>query len=201
MPAKIEVTSGSTNPVKGGNVEIHIKLLDAENRPAVANKDFEIEVVGHSQKGLVETSKILIKAGETAQATQLALKDAGVIELTASNKQLAQGGAVVNVRASGSLATPAPSIAASPGATMEPNLRSLMEGGPLNTGSAGPEFKETPTPAPQHPGGEAMRRSFRARSASESPARAMALPPPPPPREPEPSPATAGPSPVAKAST
>lgn len=200
MPAKIEVTSGSTNPVKGGNVEIHIKLLDAENRPAVANKDFEIEIVGHSQKGLVERSNVLVKAGETGQSTQLALKDAGVIELTASNKQLAQGGAVVNVRASGSLATPAPSIAASPGATMEPNLRSLMEGGPLNTGSAGPESKEKPTPAPRHPGGEAMRRAFRAPSASESPAIAMAPPPPPPAREPEP-PATAGPSPVAKAST
>ena len=201
LPAKIEVTSGSTNPVKGGTIEIHIKLLDAENRPAVANKDFEIEVLGHSQKGSVERSKILIKAGETGQASQLALKDAGVTELTASNKQLAQGGAVVNVRAADPLATPTPSIGATPGANVEPNLRSLMEGGPLNTGSSGPEFKEIPTSVPQHPGGQAMRRSFRARSASEPPVATVPLPPPPQPREPEPSPAAAGPSPAAKAST
>ena len=198
MPAKIEVTNTSINPVKGESITIHIKLLDAENRPAVANKDFEIEIEGHSQNGTVERSKTLVKAGETGQTMQLALKDAGVTELTASNKQLAQGGTVLNVRASGSRATPPPSMAATPSATAEPNVRSMLGVG-LNVGSSGLNAKEKPTPAPQHPGAEATRHAYRARPASELPEVAMAGPPPPLPRE-EPSPVTATPSPSTQGS-
>jgi hypothetical protein len=44
MPAKIAVISESPNPVKGEVITVRITLLDAENHPAVANKDFEIIV-------------------------------------------------------------------------------------------------------------------------------------------------------------
>jgi hypothetical protein len=65
MPAKIAVISASPNPVKGEVITVHITLLDAENRPAVANQDFEITVVRRSQSGGIESSNIIVKTGRS----------------------------------------------------------------------------------------------------------------------------------------
>jgi hypothetical protein len=115
MPAKIAVISESSNPVKGEVIRVRITLLDAENRPAVANRDFDITVVSRSQNGGIETSNITVKIGDPGRTTQLTLKDAGVTEITASSKQLATGGTIISVRAPSPLATPTPSMAIPPG--------------------------------------------------------------------------------------
>jgi hypothetical protein len=131
MPAKIAVISESPNPVKGEVITVRITLVDAENRPAVANKNFEIMVESRWQGGGTESSNIIVKTGDTGQTTQLTLKDAGVIEITASNKQLAKGGTIVNVRSSSPLATPTPSMATPPGGGFLNIVYFDQEGAPL----------------------------------------------------------------------
>jgi len=74
-----------------------------------------------------QSSKILVKAGETGQSTQLALKSTGVIEVTASNNQLAEGGTIINVRASGSPATPSPSVTITPSTTPASTVSSTTD--------------------------------------------------------------------------
>lgn len=122
IPTKIKITSDSVAPVKGENLKVYVTLLDPENRAVAANKDFEVEVEGRSQSGAVEKSKILIKSGQTGQTTQLPVKDSGIVELVASNLELATGGTIVNVRDSARherfiKATPSPAAEATPSGT------------------------------------------------------------------------------------
>jgi hypothetical protein len=95
-PAKIAVTGESGT---GKGLMVRVNLLDPENRPAPANKDFEVEVEGRSETGATEKSKAVVKAGETGTTIVLPFKYTGLMELKASNAELAEGGTITSVSA------------------------------------------------------------------------------------------------------
>jgi hypothetical protein len=143
VPAKIEVTTTSPSALSAGGVKI--ELLDPANRPAPAKKDLQVEVDTKTENGSVGKSTVTIKEGQTGVTAPLPTNGTGIVEVTASHPELAQGGTVVNVPPDTSQqATPPPSPA--PIATVAPNL----------------------TPAPdQVSGGAAPTRTEQARHAEE----------------------------------
>src|SRR3954451_4498397 len=116
VAAKIEVTNASTSA--SGAVEV--KLLDPGNSPAPAKKDLNVEIQTKAEDGQVEKSTVTIKQGQTAATATLPTKSSGVVEVSASNPQLATGGTVVNVP-SNYAASPPPEETPAPVTTIAPN--------------------------------------------------------------------------------
>src|SRR5947209_6435185 len=113
-PAKIEI---SAKPLAGNNeqgVKVRVELRDPVNHLAVATKNIEIEIEGRTDNGAVEKSKVLIKQGESRATADLPVKTTGLVEVTAKNPQLAEGGTLVELRAkkreSAVESAPAPSV-------------------------------------------------------------------------------------------
>jgi hypothetical protein len=125
-PAKIEI---SAKPLTGNNeqgVTVHVELRDPVNHLAVATKNIEIEIEGRTDKGAAEKSKVLIKQGESSASAELPVKTTGLLEVTAKNPQLAEGGTLIELRK-----PKRPALLVTPPAT---TLESL--GAPVETGSA-----------------------------------------------------------------
>lgn len=96
---KIDVTSESPAVTIGTKAQLRVNLLDAENRPAIARKDMAIQVQGQLSSGNTETSTVVVRAGQSSGTVELQAKESGPVKVVASNRQLASGGSVVNVRA------------------------------------------------------------------------------------------------------
>jgi hypothetical protein len=97
-PAKIEI---SAKPSTGNNeqgVKVRVELRDPVNHLAVATKNVEIEIEGRTDNGAVEKSTVLIKEGESSATAELPVKTTGLVEVTAKNPQLAEGGTLVELR-------------------------------------------------------------------------------------------------------
>lgn len=107
IPAKIEVTETS---VAQGTVKIG--LVDPANLPAPAKKDLRIEIQTKSESGRVGKSSVTIKQGQAEATAKLPITSAGIVEVAASNPELAQGGTVVNMPGGASTQT---SATATPG--------------------------------------------------------------------------------------
>src|ERR1700730_6416409 len=108
-PAKIEIVTESPTVSAGAKAQLRVNLLNPENQPAAANKDLAIQVESRSPSGNTETSTVIVKAGQNSGTIEIPAKEAGLIKLIASNRQLASGGSVLNVRQSGQdMATPTP---------------------------------------------------------------------------------------------
>ncbi|MFN2540703.1 MAG: hypothetical protein ABR514_00840 [Chthoniobacterales bacterium] len=105
MPA----TSGST---------INLKLVDPANSPAPAKKDLKVEVEAKAENGAVGKSTVTIKQGETGTSAELPTKSTGVMEVSATNPELATGGALVNIPSPNE--SPAPQATPAPAATIAP---------------------------------------------------------------------------------
>ena len=146
IPTKIEVTGASYSAGRQPGIEARVQLLDPVNRPAKAKKDFEVEIAARTQNGAIETSKVVIKRGDTGATARLPVKGPGLVEVTASNPQLAEGGTIVDAgtvpviervshvspspASSSAAVTPAPSSAALPkssGAPTSPFAHSRFE--------------------------------------------------------------------------
>src|SRR5579864_5768964 len=130
-PAKIEL---SAKPLTGNEqgVKVHVELRDPVNHIAVAPKDVQIEIEGRTDKGAAEKSTVLIKQGESSVTTELPIKTAGLVEVTAKNPQLAEGGTLVELRTSPRERRAEPPPAPPP----PPPMAGLSA--PVETGSAGP---------------------------------------------------------------
>lgn len=113
VPAKIQLTPVAS----AGNRKIKVELLDPANKPARATKDLKVEVQTKSETGAVEKSVVEIKQGDASMIAQLPVQHtAGIVEVTASHAELAEGGTVVNLPPSaadnGVSPTPAPTAMA-----------------------------------------------------------------------------------------
>lgn len=97
-PVKIEVLSESSAVTAGASARLRVNLLDPENRPANTGKDLNVQVEGRLPSGETETSTVVIKAGENGGTAQLPAKEPGPLKLVASNRELASGGMILNVR-------------------------------------------------------------------------------------------------------
>jgi hypothetical protein len=97
LPAKIEIT-GKPALTNNSGVTIVVELRDPKNRPAPAREATNIEVQGRTESGKVEKTIVTIKKGETAASLDLPIKEPGLLEVTATNPQLAQGGTLIEVR-------------------------------------------------------------------------------------------------------
>src|SRR5438093_1750007 len=105
VPVKIQITSVQDS----GGRRIKVDLLDPTNRPAPAKKDFNVEIATRAHDGTTGKSVIAINQGEMYATTELPLERAtGIVEVTATSAQLADGGAVVKVSPAGQHASPAP---------------------------------------------------------------------------------------------
>jgi hypothetical protein len=142
-PAKIAVTGESLAGI-GQGLMVRVNLLDPENRPAPANKNFEVKVEGRSETGVTEKSKAVVKAGETGTAIVLPVKFTGLVELKASNPELAEGGTIANISAANTQEQPTGGQQAT-GATTPP------------TATAGPSATQTPNPPQKSGSSQAIR--------------------------------------------
>ncbi len=189
-PAKIEVVTESPAVMVGTTAQLRVNLLDPENQPAVAKKDVAVQVQGKSPSGSTETSTVLVKAGQSSGTVAMPTKESGLVKLVASNRELASGGSVVNVRTA-QHETPVPSLtplaSATPPAfgspTSPPGGNASPSASPAIHFTAGsPSFGVTRMP---------MRARARALGAMPSPSGT--------PTSPEPPPATSAPSPTGNA--
>jgi hypothetical protein len=138
VPTKIEVTGASYSGSQQQGVEARVQLLDPSNRPAVAKKDFEVELASRAENGTIEKSKIVIKQGATSATARLPIKSSGLVEVTASNPHLAEGGTIVDV---GAIPIKEPTGNASP--TPEPSATLAPSPSP-----PGPSVTSGTVPAP-----------------------------------------------------
>jgi len=156
VPAKIYVMSASEE--RPGSLKI--ELLDPANHPAPAKKDLQVQVETKAENGSVDKSTVTIKQGQTGTSTDIPVKNVGIVEVTASNPGLAEGGAVVNVQRS-EYPAEGPSPTAAPIATVAPIAPS---GG----------RKEVPEATPAT--AEKSNRYDRAQRENNAPQEEMALP-------------------------
>jgi hypothetical protein len=94
LPAKIEI-AGKRASTSDFGVKIVVELRDPTNRPAPAREATNIDVQGQTESGKVEKTTITIKKGETAASVDLPVKEPGLLEVTATNPQLARGGTLI----------------------------------------------------------------------------------------------------------
>lgn len=97
LPAKIEIAGRRASTSDSGVVMV-VELRDPNNRPAPAREATSIEVQGRTESGKVEKTTVTIKKGETAASLNLPVKEPGLLEVTATNPQLAKGGTLIEVR-------------------------------------------------------------------------------------------------------
>jgi hypothetical protein len=112
-PVKIDIISESPAVTVGAKAQLKVNLLDVENRPAIAAKDVAIQVEGQLPSGRLETSTVLVRAGQSSGTLELPAKESGPVKIIASTRELASGGSVLNVRAPRQ-ETSVPSVTASP---------------------------------------------------------------------------------------
>ena len=116
-PVKIEVVTESRAVTVGAAAQLRVNLLDPENQPAAAKKDVAVQVQGKSPSGSTETFTVLVKAGQSSGTVEMPAKEPGLVKLVASNRELASGGSVLNVRSAQHetpLPSPTPLASASP---------------------------------------------------------------------------------------
>lgn len=99
-PGQANAQSPGAKPVKiairpqahsvGLNQDMAMKcvLLDANNMPAKAPKDLNVEIQYKLPSGKVETVPVLIKAGESSYMLAVPAREAGITEVQAKQKQL-----------------------------------------------------------------------------------------------------------------
>lgn len=162
LPAKIEIT-GKRASTNNSGVTMMVELRDPKNRPAPARETTNIEVQGRTESGKVEKTTVTIKKGEIAASLDLPVKEAGLLEVTATNPQLAGGGTLIEVRGKPPLAPPAAKPSQSPperafrleslsGATPTPprhafRLARALPGLTASPTMAPPKEQEPPVPA------------------------------------------------------
>jgi hypothetical protein len=113
LPAKIEIT-GKRASTNASGVTMVVELRDAKNRPARARETTNIQVQGRTESGKVEKATVTINKGETAASLDLPVKESGLLEVKATNLQLAEGGTLIEVRGGPPFAPRAEESPASP---------------------------------------------------------------------------------------
>src|ERR1700720_1457088 len=98
-PVKIDVVNESSWVTAGARARLRVNLLDPENRPANASKDFKVEIQGRLPSGNTEISTVVVKAGNSSGTVELPAKEPGLLKVVGSNRELASGGTILNVRA------------------------------------------------------------------------------------------------------
>lgn len=136
VPAKLEVTGKSAVVNDHPGMKITVELRNPNNKPVAATNPIEIElqVQMKSGSGTAEKSKVTIQQGETSATTDLAVKEPGIVEVTATNPRLFEGGTLVEVRKAEGQPVEMPAEAPPPvGAAPTEEL-----GPPTMTGAAAP---------------------------------------------------------------
>lgn len=100
-PVKIDLVEESPSSSDGA-IRLLVNLLDAENQPAAANKEFRVDFEGKMPSGAVQKASIAIKPGEKSAVIELPTQESGIVTWSASNRELARGGILLNVQSTNS---------------------------------------------------------------------------------------------------
>ncbi|HXX41549.1 MAG TPA: hypothetical protein VEI58_04710 [Chthoniobacterales bacterium] len=98
VPAKIEVTGKSAAVNDHPGMKITVELRNPNNQPVPAPGPIEIELQVKAGNGPAEKSKLTIQQGGTSATIDLPVKEPGIVEVTATNPRLFEGGTLVEVQ-------------------------------------------------------------------------------------------------------
>ena len=98
MPVKISIQTESQRILTGQQMEFDCVLLDANNSPAKAAEDLQIQIQSLSASGKTNEVPITIKAGQSAYKFALPATEAGITKVEAKQKYLLNGETFIRVR-------------------------------------------------------------------------------------------------------
>lgn len=99
-PVKINVHAQTRSVIEGNNASVELMLTNAKNKTVKAPKDLMVEVEVLSPSGTVEKQKVSFKVGEGSKSLQLPLKESGIAEIRATQKELLNGSTFIRVKPS-----------------------------------------------------------------------------------------------------
>jgi hypothetical protein len=97
-PLKIKISSPRKHVYAGDKVEIAIECLDAENEAAPAPREYAVKLLVHMPSGEVDTTTVMIAAGETTGRDTIVAREAGLLELQAQHERLQEDGMYLRVK-------------------------------------------------------------------------------------------------------
>jgi len=101
QPFKIGMELDSHSVELGKTFPVNCVVLDADNKPVKAPKDFVVSIRAISASGQTNTVPVTVKAGESSCRLTLSATEAGITELLAKQNELQDGKAFIKIKSRG----------------------------------------------------------------------------------------------------
>lgn len=97
-PLKLKIIAPSKHTHVGDEVAVEIVCLDPENEAAPAPREYTVKLMVHMPSGKVDTSAVVIAAGDTSGRITIIPQEEGLLQLQAQHDRLHEGGKFLRVK-------------------------------------------------------------------------------------------------------
>jgi hypothetical protein len=101
VPVKLVVDTASSNIRAGETAGIKVGLRDGQNRPAKANKNYDVQLEVRLGNGKPDVRRVTIQSGNDSTQVPIPFPQPGIYRVQASNRELREGDTYVQVKSTG----------------------------------------------------------------------------------------------------